>query len=436
MPEQIFSEENEIKSLFKDSEEGVKDEKSDIGSLYEIERYVAGLINNPVFKDYNLDEKDIKVIAILFKNLLDERDGIRANKILKSLIKEKIPMFSEIKRLARLREMKIIELTSRPEDDIDSPASLLRSGFRLSAAFLNKMYNGAEEPNATAVTEGYKDNLEYLADQFERIRILRERRSEFPRWMKGEGLAKKREPEEVKKLEARITERLQKTDITFPFEEFKKKKGLDQKEELIILALLRNEAIYKDQYSIEELLDIISKTPYERLVDRRLLQKDGRLSRKKIIEAAASSRFMGVSFCSVKLNDKIKVKLLGEKNRNKKNKLKSDGFFEIVKPSASLDKVVLHPKTNEELSIAIEKIKGTTSNLLNEWGINNNLQSAKTRSKKTRLSVIMLFYGPPGTGKTLAANAAAHNLNRDIITFDCSKIVSVWFGERQKNVRK
>ena len=33
-------------------------------------------------------------------------------------------------------------------------------------------------------------------------------------------------------------------------------------------------------------------------------------------------------------------------------------------------------------------------------------------------------------------NAAAHTLNRDLVTFDCSKIVSMWFGESQKNVRK
>ena len=385
----MFSEENEIKSLFKDSEESIKDEKTEIGREYEIEQYITGLLNNPVFKDYNLDEKDVKVIAILFKNLLDEKDGVRANKILKRLEKEKIPMFSEIKRLSRLREMKIIEATSHFEDDIDSPASLLRSSFRLSASFLNSLYNGNEEP-ITVVTEieGYKDNLEYLADQFERIKILRERRGEFSRLMREDGIAKKRQTEELKKHEARIAERLLKTAKSFPFEEFKKKKALSLKEELIVLALLRNEELYKDQYTIEELLDIISQTPYERLVDRRLLQKDGRLSRKKIIEPAASSRFIGINFSSIKLNDNLKVKLLGEKKKKEKYKLKSDGFFEIVKPSVSLDKVVLHPKTNGELNIAIEKINGNTSNLLNEWGIKNNLQSTEAKKRKTRLSVI------------------------------------------------
>ena len=48
----------------------------------------------------------------------------------------------------------------------------------------------------------------------------------------------------------------------------------------------------------------------------------------------------------------------------------------------------------------------------------------------------MLFYCPPGTGKTLAANAIAYKLKRDIITFDCSKILSLWVGESEQNTRK
>jgi len=91
----------------------------------------------------------------------------------------------------------------------------------------------------------------------------------------------------------------------------------------------------------------------------------------------------------------------------------------------------------EELYIAIEKVKGNTSNLLQEWGIKNHQLHVKTgKSRKAKQSSIMLFYGPPGTGKTLAANAIAYKLKRNIITFDCSKILDSFVGDSEKNVRK
>ena len=83
-----------------------------------------------------------------------------------------------------------------------------------------------------------------------------------------------------------------------------------------------------------------------------------------------------------------------------------------------LDKVILHPKTNEELKMVIEKIQGNTANLLAEWGIKGSLQQAESIKMKKRLfSVIMLFTARPAQERPLSRMQLAHTLNRDLVTF-------------------
>jgi len=63
---------------------------------------------------------------------------------------------------------------------------------------------------------------------------------------------------------------------------------------------------------------------------------------------------------------------------------------------------------------------------LKDWGIK---QSSDIEAK-------IIFYGPPGTGKTLTANAIAKELNKPVLSLDSSKILSMYVGESEKNVRR
>ena len=62
-----------------------------------------------------------------------------------------------------------------------------------------------------------------------------------------------------------------------------------------------------------------------------------------------------------------------------------------------------------------------------EWGI---------KTKKQGVDARIIFYGPPGTGKTMTAYSLAKSLKRQVLSFDCSKILSMYVGESEKNVRK
>ena len=100
----------------------------------------------------------------------------------------------------------------------------------------------------------YKDNLEYLADQFERLKLIKNDNEaddeddflinprKIRRLPRRHRISMTRNKADNNKklleLEKRIDRRLAVTDRTFSFEEYKKKKSLTRMEELIILELL------------------------------------------------------------------------------------------------------------------------------------------------------------------------------------------------------
>ena len=61
------------------------------------------------------------------------------------------------------------------------------------------------------------------------------------------------------------------------------------------------------------------------------------------------------------------------------------------------------------------------------WGV---------KDKKSGIDARIIFYGAPGTGKTMTAHSLAKSLKRQVLSFDCSKILSMYVGESEKNVRK
>lgn len=87
MPGQIVSTEKEINLLLEAAEEDFKNEPLAEPSI--AKGRLSDLITSPFLKDYNLEEKDIKIIAILFRGLLDGKDGMKTIDILKSMEKDK-----------------------------------------------------------------------------------------------------------------------------------------------------------------------------------------------------------------------------------------------------------------------------------------------------------------------------------------------------------
>ena len=106
--------------------------------------------------------------------------------------------------------------------------------------------------------------------------------------------------------------------------------------------------------------------------------------------------------------------------------IEEQDVFELIDPSTTLDDVVLHPKTREVLNYLLKQVDSGVLKLLREWGIKN---------RRSGIDAKIIFYGPPGTGKTMTALSLAKTMRKRVLSFDCSKILSKYIGESEKNVR-
>jgi len=102
-------------------------------------------------------------------------------------------------------------------------------------------------------------------------------------------------------------------------------------------------------------------------------------------------------------------------------------MFELIEPKKSLEDVVLNDKTKKTLDLLLQQVDKKVVDRLKKWGI---------KDKKKSIDARIIFYGPAGTGKTITALALAKSLKRQVLSFDCSKILSMYVGESEKNVRK
>ena len=106
--------------------------------------------------------------------------------------------------------------------------------------------------------------------------------------------------------------------------------------------------------------------------------------------------------------------------------VKEQEIFELIEPVTSLEDVVLNEKTKQLLSTILKQVDKKVLARLSSWGI-------KTRKN---IDAKIIFYGEPGTGKTMSAVGLAKSLKKQILSFDCSKILSKYVGESEQNVRK
>ena len=236
-------------------------------------------------------------------------------------------------------------------------------------------------------------------------------------------------------LTTRIEERLKVTDTPIVVEEFFEEKGLDEKEKRIFLALL------KEEYSGGEgqfrdmnvLIELISFDEYEKIKNRALLEEGSRLITEGVIDYEEILNMFGGVSRSFYLQDEVMQRIIHPKKSKKVTKLKLDmlvkeqDLFEYLKPATTLDDVVLHPKTRETLQTVVKQVDKSVAKKLREWGI---------KGKRKGIDARIIFYGAAGTGKTMTAMSLAKTLKRPILSFDCSKILSMYVGESEKNVRR
>ena len=310
---------------------------------------------------------------------------------------------------------------------------LLNTTIALSTPFLRLLELGSLEMTLPE-TKPYEDHLEYLQDQFFRIELY-QKISTVRHQGHEQSLSIHRLQTKLDLLEKRIVERIAQTTTEIALEKFIRTSELEAKEQVIFLALLKEEYSAGDN-SLREmtaLIDLISIDEYDRIRNRSLLEEGSKLLSDEIIDYEEMLNPFGGISRAFYIVDEVLQNIMHPQKKKKVHKLKLDmlikeqEIFELVDPTTSLDDVVLNPSTRRVLDNLMRQMDKKVVSRLVDWGI---------KTKKQGVDARIIFYGPPGTGKTMTAYSLAKSLKRQVLSFDCSKILSMYVGESEKNVRK
>jgi SpoVK/Ycf46/Vps4 family AAA+-type ATPase len=311
---------------------------------------------------------------------------------------------------------------------------LINTPVSLSISFLKLLEIGSLELVLPEIKE-YSDHLEYLQDQFFKIDLAQQLniiKHNFDETSPNTNRLRSK----LSLLENRIKERVESTTTTIMLEDFFKEHSLNEKEQMIFLALLKEEYAGSDESirDMNSLIALVSADDYEKIKYRSLLEESSNLIANNLIDYDE----MLTPFGGINRNFYIPEEILYKishpvKKETRQRKIKLDmliaeqEIFELIEPKKSLDDVILNEKTKKTLDSLLERADKRVVDRLKKWGI---------QDKKKGIDARIIFYGAAGTGKTITALALAKSLKKQVLSFDCSKILSMYVGESEKNVRK
>ena len=389
-----------------------------------------------VFIQLKCSVPEAKILRYMTQKFMETIEDVSVSEVVQELYEkddyEYIYHLKDVKTLLELgwitqqsfQPLKINDLTY---------LELLNASISLTPSFLRLLEEGASELTLPEI-KPYLDHLEYLQDQFFRIELY-QKMSSIRQNIHENSLGINRIHTKLEALEKRIDERMAVTETEIVLDKFLHQKKLDTKEQVLFLALLKEEYSAGDATlrEMNTMIDLISLDEYDRIKNRALLEDGAKLLNENIIDYEEMLNPFGGITRAFYITDDILQSIMHPQKKKKVHKLKLDmlikeqDIFELVDPTTSLSDVVLHPTTETTLNELMRQVDKDVVAKLKKWGI---------KDKKAGIDARIIFYGPPGTGKTLTSYSLAKSLKRQVLSFDCSKILSMYVGESEKNVRK
>ncbi len=379
---------------------------------------------------------EAKVLHYIANKYVKGQDDVLVLDLLQDLYQsenyEHLQHLKELKNLLELGWLHQQSFTPVKIADV-TPLELLNTAVGPTPAFLKLLQDGTLDLDLPEV-KPYSDHLEYLQDQFFRIELY-QKMSVIRQNVHEHSLGIDRLQNKLKLLEKRIEERVKQTSENLVLDKFFKQKKMGIYEQVIFIALLREEYGSTDS-SLREmntLIDLISLDEYERIKNRSLLEEGSNLLSSGIIDYEEMLNPFGGISRSFYIVDDVLQSIIHPQKTKKVTRLKlgalveEQDIFELIDSDTSLDDVVLNVKTKETLENLMKQVDKEVVSRLVKWGI---------KDKKSGIDARIIFYGPAGTGKTMTAYSLAKSLKRQVLAFDCSKILSMYVGESEKNVRK
>ncbi|EGN8868339.1 ATP-binding protein [Campylobacter coli] len=385
-----------------------------------------------IYKELRCSKNEALILRELCKNYVISISSINAFTLLTGIFgSEKYSYLDTLEDLKRLIERGFINQNSGFFKNIESNKSqnlilsLLQSELSLSEYFLE--FLEAKPRLNLDKKEAYGEYLEYLKDEFMRVELYERlsfiRSSTYSDELKAQ----------IKLYEKHIKERLKKSKFYNILADIFKEYSLEYKEQIIFLALLKEEYTLSNENSVSRemnsLLSLVSENDLEKHKNKSLLQENAPLL--NLIEYDEYLNAFGDISKSFFITDEILQRIINfEPKQNKKikieNVLKEQDIFELIEPSIDINDIIMPQNTKELLENILKQQDKKVLERLNSWGIKSN----------KNIEAKIIFYGPAGTGKTMSALAMAKSMKKTVLSFDCSKILSKWVGESEQNVRK
>ncbi|ELC4807303.1 ATP-binding protein [Campylobacter jejuni] len=385
-----------------------------------------------IYKELKCAKNEALILRELCRNYVVSISSINAFTLLSTIFgNDKYLYLDALEDLKKLIERGFVNQNSSFFKSLENnktqtlTLALLQSELSLSEYFLE--FLEAKPRLNFEKQEAYADYLEYLEDEFARIQLY-ERLSFIQKSAYNSEIKN-----QIKLYEKHIKERLKKSKFYNVLADIFKEYNLEHKEQIIFLALLKEEYALSNESSISRemnsLLSLISENDLERHKNKKLLQENAPLL--NLIEYDEYLNAFGDISKSFFIIDEILQRIINfEPKQSKKIKiesvLKDQDIFELIEPSADINDIIMPENTKELLENILKQQDKKVLERLHSWGIKSN----------KNIEAKIIFYGPAGTGKTMSALAMAKSMKKPVLSFDCSKILSKWVGESEQNVRK
>ncbi len=385
-----------------------------------------------IYKELKCAKNEALILRELCRNYVVSISSINAFTLLSTIFgNDKYLYLDALEDLKKLIERGFVNQNSSFFKSLENnktqtlTLALLQSELSLSEYFLE--FLEAKPRLNFEKQEAYADYLEYLKDEFARIQLY-ERLSFIQKSAYNSEIKN-----QIKLYERHIKERLKKSKFYNVLADIFKEYNLEHKEQIIFLALLKEEYALSNESSISRemnsLLSLISENDLERHKNKKLLQENAPLL--NLIEYDEYLNAFGDISKSFFIIDEILQRIINfEPKQSKKIKiesvLKDQDMFELIEPSADINDIIMPENTKELLENILKQQDKKVLERLHSWGIKSN----------KNIEAKIIFYGPAGTGKTMSALAMAKSMKKPVLSFDCSKILSKWVGESEQNVRK
>lgn len=385
-----------------------------------------------IYKELKCAKNEALILRELCRNYVVSVSSINAFTLLSTIFgNDKYLYLDALEDLKKLIERGFVNQNSSFFKSLENnktqtlTLALLQSELSLSEYFLE--FLEAKPRLNFEKQEAYADYLEYLKDEFARIQLY-ERLSFIQKSAYNSEIKN-----QIKLYEKHIKERLKKSKFYNVLADIFKEYNLEHKEQIIFLALLKEEYALSNESSISRemnsLLSLISENDLERHKNKKLLQENAPLL--NLIEYDEYLNAFGDISKSFFIIDEILQRIINfEPKQSKKIKiesvLKDQDIFELIEPSTDINDIIMPENTKELLENILKQQDKKVLERLHSWGIKSN----------KNIEAKIIFYGPAGTGKTMSALAMAKSMKKSVLSFDCSKILSKWVGESEQNVRK